>query len=55
MQKSKPYKHMIFIIHNHNHSHSTNTPMGDSVMNVVYLFLFYVGLIILYHATTRIK
>lgn len=31
---------MIFIIHIHNH----NT-MGDSVMNVVHLFVFYAGLI----------
>ena len=55
---------MIFIIYNHNHHnhhthhhthHNPNNQMGDSVMNVVYLFLFYVGLIILYHATMRIK
>ena len=47
---------MIFIIHNHNHNHNHNTnPMGDSVMNAVNLFIFYFGLVILYHATTRIK
>jgi hypothetical protein len=51
---------MIFIIHVHNHIHShihihNHTTIGDSVMNVVHLFIFYMGLILLYHATTRIK
>ena len=43
---------MIFIIHNSNNS---KNQMGDYLMNALHLFVFYVGLIILYHATTRIK
>lgn len=45
---------MIFIIHNHK-THNTNTMSDSSMMNLIHLFIFYLGLIILYHATTRFK
>jgi hypothetical protein len=54
--KSKPYKYMIFIIYNHHTNQwGSNQERKNNGMNAVHLFIFYFGLVLLYHATTRIK